>query len=321
MSSLYALESRIDLYAAVEINAGHNEFQAERIVSFDDGNTWTGPWMRNTNGTFRSSLAGGMTGDSIDSFLVDEDSTTGSTPPASPGRWIFPAPAGRGSVQRLQRQAGGRCARDKLVKVGGTRWFVSTSYAGVGVRVFGRGADNRIWWAFSNSGGENWDMAWDAIGDEVFTASPAAATSADGSFLAVFGKGNDNRIWWAFSTNGGNAWDMAWSPIGEGVFTSAPAACCSADGKVIHLFGRGKDNRIWRASTSRGTAGWDLAWAAIGKGVFTAQPAAACSWDGKRVHVFGRGKDNRIWQARSSDGGANWNIAWRQVDGKTFPDI
>ena len=46
VSSLYALESRIDLYAAVEINPGHNEFQAERIVSYDDGNTWTGPWMR-----------------------------------------------------------------------------------------------------------------------------------------------------------------------------------------------------------------------------------------------------------------------------------
>ena len=70
VGSLYALESRIDLYAVVEIDPLRNEFQAERIVSYDDGSTWAGPWMRNATGTFRSSLAGAMTGDSIDSFLV-----------------------------------------------------------------------------------------------------------------------------------------------------------------------------------------------------------------------------------------------------------
>ena len=322
VSSLYALESRIDLYAVVEIDPRRNEFQAERIVSYDDGSTWTGPWMRNATGTFRSSLAGAVTGDSIDSFLVGRGLDNGFYASR------VAAPTDFSSVGWARIGSGVFSGKPAVVVHGTTSstWAapdgsVSTSYAGVGVRVFGRGSDDRMWWAYSNNGGEKWDMAWDAIGDGRFTSSPAAATSADGKFLAVFGKGNDNRIWWAYSTTGGNAWDMAWSPIGEGVFTSAPAACCSADGKVIHVFGRGKDNRFWRASTNRGTAGWDLAWAPIGEGVFTAQPAAACSWDGKRVHVFGRGNDNRIWQARSFDGGSNWNIAWRKVDNKTFPDI
>jgi len=55
----------------VDINPlGNNEYKAERIVSYDNGETWVDNWIRNDVGTFSSSLAASTTGDSLDAFLV-----------------------------------------------------------------------------------------------------------------------------------------------------------------------------------------------------------------------------------------------------------
>ncbi|UOE43387.1 hypothetical protein [Agromyces larvae] len=320
VTALYALERRIDVYAAVDVDPSSDRFRTARLASYDDGDTWAPLWVENEVGVFRSSVAGAMTGDSLDTFLVGRGMDNG----------IY---LGRLAEYFDVRTAGwGRIGSGVFegrpaICVHGTsttRWTdqggQATSYAGVGVRVFGRGTDDRFWWASSSNGADSWDMAWDAIGSGTFSSSPAATTSADGSLVAVFGRGRDDRMWWAFSHNGASSWDMAWDAIGSGTFTSAPAACCSADGRRIHVFGRGGDNRIWWATTSRGTDGWDMAWEPIGEGVFTAQPAACCSWDGRVIHVFGRGTDNRIWQARSNDFGASWNVAWRKISDRCFVD-
>lgn len=322
MTALYALERRLEVYVAADVNpTTDGPFQAERIVSYDNGETWVDNWVRNKVGTFRSSLAGAMTGDSLDGFLVGRGMDNGCYFTRLQEYYEF-------TTAGWSRIGSGAFNGKPALCLHGTSkssWKslnnIETSYNGIGVRVFGLGMDKRIWWALSTNGGNSWDMAWDAIGAGKFTSSPAAATSADGTLLTVFAKGTDDKIWWAFSHNGASSWDMAWDSIGTGVFTSAPAACCSADGKRIYVFAKGKDNRIWWAFASKGTAQWDMAWEPIGDGVFNAQPSACCSWDGKIIHLFGRGTDNRIWQARSFDFGQTWNIAWRKINNKMFVDL
>ncbi|MEO7144031.1 MAG: hypothetical protein ABI165_11095 [Bryobacteraceae bacterium] len=185
------------------------------------------------------------------------------------------------------------------------------------VHVFGRAVDNRFWRAHSTDGGNNWDVAWDAVGPGTFNSAPAAAVSANGQNLHVFGRGLDNKIWRAHSPDGGNNWDVAWAAIEPGVFNSCPAAVISADGQSLHVFGRGLDNRIWRAHSPDGGNNWDVAWAPVADGVFLSSPGAAMSSDGKAIHLFGMGMDHQVWRALSLDGGASWPIAWAPIGGST----
>lgn len=323
-ASVFALETRLDLFTAADKDpASTGRYMFERLVSYDNGSTWVDNWVRNNVGVWVSSPAACISGDSLDTFLVGrgldnkfwfarlqeyyEFSNIGFAPI---GQGVF---TGKPAICSFGNSVSGWQH--------GSLHTRETSYAGVGVMVFGKGADSRIWWAYSTNGGNSWDMAWDAIGAGTFVSSPAAACSADGRLVAVFGQGQDNKIWWAYSTSGGASWDMAWAPIGQGLFTSAPAAACSADGKRIYVFGRGQDNKIWWAYASNGVQRWDMAWAPIGEGVFTSMPSASCSWDGRIIHVFGKGQDNRIWHARSNDFGAHWDIAWAKVHSKKFLDI
>ena len=318
-ASLFSLERRLEVFTMADMDpASNDEYQAERIVSYDNGTTWVDNWVRNDVGVFSSSLAASITGDSLDSFLAGR---------GTDNRFYFArlqeyydfksavwAPIGQGVFNgkpALCSSGNSKSAWKSLDQA-------ETSYSQVTTMVFGRGTDNGIWWAFSTDGGEVWDMAWDAIGHGKFTSSPAAACSADGKQVAVFGRGQDNRIWWAFSLSGGSSWDMAWDAIGQGKFTSSPAAVCSADGKRIYVFAKGTDNRIWWAFAANGVGNWDMAWQPIGEGVFQSMPSANCSWDGRIIHVFGKGTDNRIWQARSNDFGNNWDILWRKIHPKQF---
>lgn len=322
-ASVFSLGFRLEIFAVTDLDVRNNtEFSVERLVSYNNGETWINNWVKNNVGVFSSSVAACITGDSLDTFLVGRGQDNRFWFTRLQEYYEFSTygfgPIGAGVFKGKPAICSNGCSK--------TNWKLGeinqeTTYSGVRVMVFGRGNDNRIWWAYSNSGGNQWDMAWSAIGNGVFTSSPAACCSADGKLLAVFGKGNDNKIWWAYSTNAAAQWQMAWSPIGNGVFTSSPAACCSADGKRIYVFCRGNDNRIWWAYSTEGVSKWAMAWSPIGEGVFLTMPSANCSWDGKVIHVFAKGNDNRIWQARSINYGRTWNIAWRKVHDKIFVDI
>lgn len=318
----YALESRLEIFASQDIDPFRNDrYRVARIVSYDDGSTWINNWIENKVGVFSSSLAGAITGDSLDTYLVGRGQDDRMWLGRLAEYYAFESagwqPIGAGKFK----------GRPAIVLNGTsqTRWERKdtqvTSYGDIGLRVFGLGLDDRIWWAFSTNGADSWDMAWRAIPDGKFKNSPAAVTSADGKFLALFGRGLDDRIWWIYSTTSGGSWDIGWTPIGDGVFTSAPAAACSADGKSIYVVGRGKDDRYWYAYARNGAAKWDMAWSPIGEGVFVGAPSMACSWNGEHVHVFGKGKDDRIWQARSRDGGKGWDIAWRKIADRRFVDV
>ncbi len=321
-SSVFSLERRIDVFAVSDfLPTNITGFRAERLVSYNNGDSWSANWITSENGIFQSSLAASITGDGLDTFLVgrrnDDKFYFARLPEYYEFRSVNWNVIGKGVFD----------GKPAICSYGNTtsEWLnkdnITTTYQGVRVMVFGKGRDKKYWWASSVNGGASWHMAWSPIGKGVFTSSPAATCSANGNLVAVFGKGNDDRIWWAYSTNGANTWDMAWAPIGSGVFTSAPAAACSADGKRIYVFGRGKDNRYWWAYAVNGVQRWNMAWAPIGEGVFTSMPSANCSWDGRIIHVFGLGTDKRIWQARSNNFGASWDIAWRKIHSKKFINI
>lgn len=81
------------------------------------------------------------------------------------------------------------------------------------VFVFGRGNDNRIWWARSYDGALTWNVAWGVIGGRLFQSDPAAAVSADGQTVLVVGRGTDDLAYLALSYDAGNTWID--SPIGS----------------------------------------------------------------------------------------------------------
>jgi hypothetical protein len=159
-----------------------------------------------------------------------------------------------------------------------------------------------------------WIGEWSAIGDGVFTTSPAIATSGDGQTIVVAGVGTDNRVWIAISTTSGNSWDVAWDPIPSGTFAQfAPAIACSADGTRVFAFGVGDDQRIWYAWSNSGGSVWDMAWAPINNSKFSSAPAAMVSADGRKVYVFGRGLDNHMYFIQSTDGAASWDGDWSAI--------
>ena len=319
IATVFSLDRRIDLFAVADAG-GANRHKAQRLVSYNNGESWVDNWIQSDVGVFESSMAAAITGDSMETFLtgrgMDDRFWFARMSEYYQFEQIIFNPIGAGTFDGKPAICAYGNAKTEWKRVGSN--VQETTFNGVRVIAFGQGKDNKVWWAYSSNGGNSWDMAWSPVGSGVFTSSPAACCSADGKLVAVFAKGNDNKIWWAHSSNGAATWDMAWAPIGTGVFTSAPAACCSADGKRIYVFGRGNDNKIWWASTSKGTDKWEMAWLPIGEGVFTTMPSAACSWDGRIIHVFGMGNDHRIWQARSLDFGASWNIAWRKVHNRQF---
>ncbi len=318
-ASIFSLESRLEVFAVSKAGSPNDMFRMERIVSYDNGETWVDNWIRNNVVGYRSSVAASITGDSLDTFLVGRGMDDRFWFTRLQEYYEFTA-VGAGAIgEGIFTGKPAVCSHGTSKTSWETLNVAETSYAGVKVMVFGKGTDNNIWWAFSTSGGDTWKMAWAPIAPGTFTSSPSATCSADGKLVAVFAKGTDDKIWWAFSTNGAASWNMAWAPIGDGRFNSAPAAVCSADGKRIYVFARGTDNRIWWAFATNGVQRWAMAWTPIGEGVFDSMPSANCSWDGKIIHVCAKGTDNRIWQARSGDFGASWNIAWRKIHSKQFP--
>src|SRR5436189_242688 len=70
-ASLCSLGRRVEVFAMSDANVlTSNEYCVNRLVSYDNGNTWVGNWVRNTVGNFRSAIAASITGDSLDTFLI-----------------------------------------------------------------------------------------------------------------------------------------------------------------------------------------------------------------------------------------------------------
>jgi hypothetical protein len=171
--------------------------------STDGANTWDMAWQPIGEGVFNSSPAAACSaaGELLAVFGVGTDQHmywAYSTSSGSSWDSAWAAPIGEGVFTSEPAAA---CSAD------GSRIYV-----------FGRGTDNRCYWAYTARGTQGWDMAWQPIGEGVFNSSPAASCSWDGQMVQVFARGTDNRIYQARSQDFGNSWDIAWRPISDQQF-------------------------------------------------------------------------------------------------------
>ena len=122
--------------------------------------------------------------------------------------------------------------------------------------------DNRCWMARSRNRGQQWELAWTAIGAGTFPSAPAVALFADGGVLYVLARGMDDRYWWNRSVDLGQSW-RGWEQIPSGVFITGPAVATSWDGEELYVVGAGTETRMWwGASVNRGED-WPVAWAPV----------------------------------------------------------
>ena len=239
------------------------------------------------------------------------------------------ARAGRGTMVFARKHTGEVVRR--VSTDGGDSWQAAGAFPGAvltsglaadassdgqRVYVFGRGTDNRMWFAFSTNAGASW-QGWNAIGAGIFLTGAAAAVSASGGLIHLVAIGMDGKMYRTRSLDSGETW-IDWERIGQGVFTSAPAIAASSDGKIVHVFGRGSDYRIWRNVSIHSGSSFAEHWKPIGKGVFTTGPGAAASNDGARVHVIARGTDRRLWRNLSTNSGADWAAHWEPLPSGTL---
>ncbi|MCA1677644.1 MAG: hypothetical protein LC777_01205 [Actinobacteria bacterium] len=143
-ASLYALDRRLEVYAVSDAfpNAVAR-FEAERIVSYDNGDTWVDNWIRNETGQFKSSLAGAITGDSLDTVLVGQGADTSFYSGRLQEYYEF-------RNASWHKIGAGTFTSKPAVCLYGTSKTIwkslgndETSYAGVNVMVVGRGGDSR----------------------------------------------------------------------------------------------------------------------------------------------------------------------------------
>lgn len=292
-ASLFVLQNQVEVY----MNASGNEVY--RAISYDNGSTWN-PFYKLRIKT-NDALACAASGNARTRYYVYRRSDT--------------------KFSLVKRNEFGY--DDGSSQILGSGVFTSApsmtcSPDGNTIFVFGRGNDNRFWWALSRDGGNNWQLLWGPLGAGTFKSAPSAVMSADGNTLCIFGLGMDNRVWYAQSSNGGNNWNVFYGPISNAVFTSAPAACISADGKKVMVVCRGNDKKFYyNDSTDKGIS-WGT-FRVIGEGVFLSGPSVCCSWDRMYVHVFGVGNDKKIWRAiRDYPGSTQWQGWWQVNPGMSF---
>jgi len=169
-------------------------------------------------------------------------------------------------------------------------WIPSGTLPLSGLAVFGRGADNQLWWRYQNSSG--WS-GWVPLGG-VLTSRPAVSLGADGApgALTVFARGGDGAVWGRTLTGvpgtGPAKWTQ-WSSYGGSLLAgTAPASAGNAAG--LFIVAVGTDQAVWVKDQLAGK--W-LAWQPIG-GKTTADPAIFTP-SPDAVVAFVRGTDQAAW--------------------------
>lgn len=168
--------------------------------------------------------------------------------------------------------------------------------------VFGRGADNGLWFTTLDAGSN-----WRSLGGDIASAPDASSWGADR--VDVFVRGRDDRLW-SISRIGGS-W-TPWAAL-DGPIASAPAAtswgpdridvfAMLPDRSLGHKAFDGKNWSPWQSLGGRFPAG--------------ARPDAA-SGSANRLDVFMRGEDNALW--RNNWNGSQWS-GWTRLGGVLHSD-
>jgi hypothetical protein len=176
--------------------------------------------------------------------------------------------------------------------------------------VFVRGADDRLWHIWSDTGGNNWSAWGKPFGDDnVLVASPEVTSRGPG-LLDVFHLGTTGHLYQRFYNAGWNdRWIDLGSPPGGG--RGEPAAAAQKQDSM-DLFARGADGKLWQAWWNGQTNQWTGWFRPLGDQGVLASPPEATSWGFGNVAVFHRGTDNGMYIAEFGDG--RWT-GWTRVGG------
>jgi hypothetical protein len=214
-----------------------------------------------------------------------------------------------------------------------------------GIYVFGRGADDSLWYNRLTFLG--WSGFKSLVGN--IDSDPVAVSSPAGVY--VFVRGSNKGLWFRRLVSGSPG---SWVSLGGSV-TSDPAACATPTGAIVatrsafdtvvvrylqngsavgdwqvvganatsdptlcsgpsgtYLFVRGKDNGIWFSKYNGGTS-W-TALASIG-GTARSSPIAVSDTNG--VSVLYLGNDSGIWTRRWN--GSSWGVIEQTIGGLYSP--
>ncbi len=174
--------------------------------------------------------------------------------------------------------------------------------------VFARGADDRVWHIWSDTGGQTWSAWGKPFGDDnVLVASPEVSSRGPG-LLDVFHVGTDGNLYLRFYNAG---WNDHWIGLGQppGGGRGEPAAA-SQTRESTDLFVRGADDKLWQAWWSSQTNLWSGWFQPLGGHGDLASSPEVVSWGFGHVAVFHRGTDSRFYVAEF--GGGRWSN-WTRV--------
>ncbi|HEY4630773.1 MAG TPA: N-acetylmuramoyl-L-alanine amidase [Blastococcus sp.] len=159
--------------------------------------------------------------------------------------------------------------------------------------VFGRGADNAIWYRTGRGVGTY--SAWASIPGAIATSGPAAVSS-DGTRVDVVVRGAGNAVYQASSTldpsTGRPGTWSSWMSLG-GALTTAPGIASVGANKSA-IVGRGTDGAVWQRVWDG--AGWSE-WASLGGYAWSSPSIEADNVNGAwRYVVSVVGTDLGIWR-------------------------
>lgn len=158
------------------------------------------------------------------------------------------------------------------------------------VEIFGRGADNALWWSDPATG-----QAWASLGGKITSKPSVIAEGANGTIgsMAAFARGGDRAVWYTFQSPAG--W-QAWSRLGGQLYPgTAPAAVYV--GSTVYVLAAGTDQRVYVDSTSDGSrwSGWTLLGGKVSSSGGDPAAAPLVTLASSGAAVFVRGTNNAVW--------------------------
>jgi hypothetical protein len=181
--------------------------------------------------------------------------------------------------------------------------------------VFGRGADNALWWMYQTTTG--WSR-WASLGGGITskpTAYAAPASAGSSGAVAVYVRGRDGTVWFRALdrvTASGPAW-QPWRSIGGRLLAgTGPAAAQTSGGIFVAVVGT--DRALWMATSLSGSPGH--VWRSLG-GQTTSDPAVTVPDQSLLIGVaFVRGTDNAAWYNEFSGHTTGVAPGWHSLGGR-----